>query len=60
MLNVEITQCANGFIVYDRNTGAHHVATKIDSYSGLDVTLVKVLQSIQEAQKPVVDPSEEV
>lgn len=65
-MNIEITSCANGYIIFDRNYGVHYVATRLESYSVLDQTVMTVLQELERKRKlaqetlKAIDPSEEI
>ena len=52
MLNVQIVQCENGFIITDMDTQKEYVATKINSYSYASDTVSTILDRLVESYKP--------
>lgn len=52
MIDVQIVQCENGFIITDENNGVCYVANKINSYSYDPDTVANILDRLVESCKP--------
>lgn len=54
---VTIESCANGFVITNELTGQVFVATRIESYTMANATIVSVLNSIEAAETAQAKPN---